>query len=209
MVVDFAESKATKSGKRLGRYKVRCDCGTEFEVKTKHLTSGATCSCGCYAREKVSQIAGTHRKSTERIYNVWTAMKQRCYNPNCDDYINYGGRGITVCDEWRNDFQTFYDWAYANGYAEEILPNGYNLLSIDRIDVNGNYEPSNCRWITNKEQQWNKRPKRLFTINGIDKTLPEWCRTNNIGYQTVVNRIKRGWDTKTAVLTPPIAKKMD
>jgi hypothetical protein len=96
------------------------------------------------------------RKPRERLYNIWLHVKDRCLNPNCDSYHNYGGRGITVCEEWRNSYQTFREWALQNGYSDE--------LTIDRLNVNGNYEPSNCRWLTRKEQNTNKRTNKKSDV---------------------------------------------
>lgn len=134
----------------------RCDCGNETAVTAGRLRSGHTKSCGCYSIEKAKETCikrnTTHGLSEHRLYNIWCNMKERCFNPNNPDYIKwYGSRGITICDEWKNSFQSFYDWAINNGYSDE--------LSIDRKDVNGNYEPGNCRWATAKEQVKNQRKR--------------------------------------------------
>lgn len=131
-----------------------CDCGTHILAKTGNLRSGHTLSCGCYMRQRISETQATHRQSHKRLYNVWTSMKARCYNPNSAFYSDYGGRGIGLCDEWRDDYQAFHDWALNNGY-DPYAPHG--RCTIDRIDVNGNYCPDNCRWVDMKTQRHNRR----------------------------------------------------
>ncbi len=125
-------------------------------------------------------------------------MKERCNNPNNKNYANYGGRGIAVCDEWQ-EFIPFYKWAMSHGYAEN--------LTIDRIDVNGNYEPSNCRWVTQKEQANNKRNNHLLTYGGKTQTLSQWANDLETSDTTIFGRIKRGNMTDTEILSKPIARK--
>lgn len=127
----------------------RCDCGEETKVPAKHLKSGNTSSCGCLAKEKHCCVK-THGYGGTPLYHVWYTMHQRCNDPKKDGYHNYGGRGISVCQEW-DDVTTFVEWAKQNGYKPG--------LEIDRIDVNGNYEPSNCRFVTHKENANNRRKK--------------------------------------------------
>lgn len=133
----------------------RCDCGKETVVRTTALTHGHTTSCGCYAhhlREK--GIPNTkHGHTHHRLYSIWCDIKSCCTNPNVPCYKYYGGRGITICNEWGNNFQSFFEWSIANGYAEN--------LTIDRIDNDGNYTPTNCRWVTMAVQNKNKRKRGL------------------------------------------------
>lgn len=126
----------------------------------------------------------THRKSGTRLYRTWTDMRNRCNNPNNVHYSRYGGRGIKVCDEWQRSFEVFQAWAIANGYSDN--------LTIDRIEVNGNYEPTNCRWITMSQQQLNKSNMRLVTVNGETKTIAQWSECTGLKYDTIWRRIKRG-----------------
>lgn len=135
----------------------KCDCGKTSVVNGRYLTHGNTTSCGCFHKEMLSKRSTTHRKVHTRLYSIWTNMISRCTNEKVPCYHCYGGRGITVCDEWKNDFMTFYEWAMANGYADN--------LTIDRADNDGNYEPSNCRWITMKEQSQNRRKREVKNVS--------------------------------------------
>lgn len=145
----------------------QCDCGNFIEVRWVELTKGHTKSCGCLRKETCSNINKTHNKTNTRLYSIWCDIKKRCYNKNSRCYKDYGGRGIAVCDEWKDDFVEFYNWSMSHDYND--------TLTIDRIDVNRNYEPSNCRWTTYKQQARNTRRNRYFTINGETHCLSEWC----------------------------------
>lgn len=146
------------SGKKVHRYLCKCDCGAEKIIRKCHLTHGSIRSCGCLQRETLGNLRRKHGFShKERLYSVWLDMKERCRNKNNNHYMSYGGRGIKVCEEWNNDYLSFRNWCLSNGYKEDIKASGRNNLTIDRIDVDGNYEPDNCRFITNKENCLNKR----------------------------------------------------
>lgn len=158
LVIEESDPIIYESGHKERMWRCKCDCGNETVVRHGCLQRGHTTSCGCYHKEKFGDINRTHNLSYKSsLYNVWKNMKDRCYRKKCKSYKNYGARGITVCDEWKNDYKKFYDWAIENGYNEEKTEAGLNVLTIDRIDVNGNYEPRNCRFVTNSEQAKNKR----------------------------------------------------
>ena len=159
LVVISYDGKKTCGKAKKTMWKCKCDCGNECSVSSGDLRSGHTTSCGCYHNEIVGKLNRTHNLSNKcgRLYPLWKSIRHRCYCKTSKDYRNYGGRGIVMCDEWKNDFQSFYEWAIDNGYREEKTEKGLNKLTIDRIDVNGNYEPKNCRFVTNAVQARNKR----------------------------------------------------
>lgn len=197
------------SGKRFGRlvaiegfkkngefyWKCKCDCGKQAEVLPQHLKRNLIRSCGCLRAETSSQINRKHGMKETRLYKAWLDMKARCYNSNDTNYKNYGGRGITVCDEWKNDFMNFYNWAIANGYRDD--------LTIDRINVDGNYEPNNCRWATYKEQANNTRANIILEYKGRKQTMAEWAEEIGMNYVTFQRRIKNyKWSVEKAIETP-------
>lgn len=149
LVVARAPDRVWPSGQTQTQYFCKCDCGNEKIVLGNSLSRGVTRSCGCLHKEGTHF---THRKSHHRIYRIYNAMKNRCYNPNTPRYSDYGGRSITICDEWLDSFMSFYNWAINNGYDEK--------LSIDRINNNEGYSPSNCKWATAKEQNNNQRIRK-------------------------------------------------
>lgn len=160
-------------------HKCICDCGNIIETPISYLKSKHTRSCGCLQRD----VHTTHNLCRTRVYEIYIGMLRRCYNTNREFYYRYGGRGISVCEEWRNDFKAFYDWAMNNGYEEH--------LTIDRINNDGNYEPNNCRWITRGEQTSNMSRNKFFTYNGETKIISEWARILGIPQTTLYRRIKQ------------------
>lgn len=194
-VIKRVDDYISPKGYHTPQWLCKCECGNEVIVHACHLRSGHTVSCGCFNLEKASTMFKTHDLTHTRLYHTWSNMKTRCYNSNNKRYKDYGDRGISICKEWKEDFQNFYDWSMANGYKEN--------LTIDRIDVNGNYEPSNCRWVEMKIQQRNKTNNKLITINGESRCLPEWCERFNIRYGKVKSRIyKCHWSPEKALTTP-------
>lgn len=162
-VIAFAGMRYNKNGHGSKYWECECICGQRSFVSTGNLNSGAVQSCGCLMRERSKEVHTkhgflTHNDPDPRIYRIWNCMKTRCNNPRRKDYELYCKRGITVCDEWKDNFQNFYEWAINNGYKDN--------LTIDRIDPNGNYCPQNCRWATIDEQANNKRNTYYVECNG-------------------------------------------
>lgn len=158
----------------------KCDCGEQSIVVGSNLKSGNTKSCGCYRVD----IKKKHGLNGSRLAHCYDSMKTRCYNKNFIRYDRYGGRGIKVCDEWLNDFESFVKWALKNGYRDD--------LTLDRIDNDGDYEPDNCRWASKKEQANNTRTTVMIEIDGVVKPLQEWCEIYGIKQETVHARRRKG-----------------
>lgn len=180
----------------------KCDCGTIRSVWQKNLLNKHSQSCGCISKEicskRMTKLNTKHNLVNTKLYGVWHSMLQRCYYKRHQGYKNYGGRGIKVCDEWKNNFENFYKWAYKNGYKEELQNYGKNKWTIDRIDVNKDYAPNNCRWITPLEQGNNKRNNRFITYQNKTMTLNQWSRYLGINRVTLSDRLKSGWSIKDA-----------
>lgn len=173
-----------KETDKKGFWLCECQCGNTTIVRRSQLISGKTKSCGCL-KKKTRLLSGFNESvSNTRLYKIWSEMKIRCYNPKNKSYPRYGGRGIRVCDEWLNSYKAFYDWAISHGYGDE--------LSIDRKDVNGNYEPNNCRWVDDFIQSRNKRNSNTYTYNGQTLCMVDWASFFDINYSSLLKSIKRG-----------------
>lgn len=173
-----------------GRYRTRwvceCACGNIVSVDAYNLAHGKSKSCGCLQREASIEANRSHGGTDERLYAVWCSMKNRCYNENVPAYHRYGGRGITVCDQWRESYAAFKEWALATGYLPDA-PRG--VCTLDRIDNSGNYEPGNCRWISQREQMSNVSYNHLVKYDGKQWTIAELAHHFNIPYTKLYQRI--------------------
>lgn len=175
----FGKLTVIERAEKKGKYSFwvcQCECGNKKIIRQDNLTTGHTTSCGCNAKK--------HLMGDTRIYHIWHTMLRRCNDKKHEKYEFYGNKGIEVCKEWA-DFKNFYNWAIVNGYNDK--------LTLDRVDFNGNYEPDNCRWITQKEQCRNKKNNLYIEYQGQTKTLVEWTELLNISYSRTYSQIKRGW----------------
>lgn len=180
-------------------YKCICDCGNTTVVSGNALRKGKTKSCGCLIKENSGKNFETHKLSKTHLYKVWLWIKDRTHRGNVNCNNNYYKNNIKVCDEWQNDFVSFYNWSYENGYTDEKLPNGRYKWTIDRIDVYGDYSPSNCRWATMQEQQNNRTNNHYITYNGKKDTLANWSRILNFPYRLVLERLIAGYSFEDAI----------
>lgn len=172
-----------------------CECGKVKSILGKYLRNGESKSCGCLKEEKLKTNSITHNMRHTRFYSIWANMKYRCSNSNS---INYGGRGIKVCDRW-TDFNNFYEDMYIS-YQKAIKRD--KNITIDRINNDGDYEPSNCRWASMKEQNNNKRNNRIYRYKDETLTIAEWSIKLDIPYHTLLNRLNRGWSIEKTLTTP-------
>lgn len=187
-VLQFIERKNNKS-----YWKCKCQCGNEIILPITYLTSGDTKSCGCLRKETTKKLSKSNSfVKNHRLYTIWIDMRRRCYNKNRNNYIFYGAKGIKVCKEWNKDFKNFQDWAINNGYQDN--------LTIDRINVDGNYEPDNCRWVTTFEQNNNMRSNHKIEYeNKIYNSMSSFCREKDLNYSKFKQRIKRGYSIQEAM----------
>lgn len=194
-VISYNGVKEYKCGTKDNLWKCRCECGNEIVLCQTYIKSGKA-SCGCVRREKARKQMTKHGCHDSKLYNVWNSIKSRCLNPNVKCYERYGGRGITICDEWKN-FSKFMEWACENGYKENAD------LSIDRIDNNGNYEPSNCRWVDRYTQANNKRNNHKIIYQGELLSLNQIERITNVDHRYICQKLKNGWDINRIINSSP------
>lgn len=190
-LVVIERMKNSNDGKAM--WLCRCDCGNKTIVPTCNLNNGHSKSCGCMTAESASKRNRTHGDRHTRLYGIWTNMKTRCTNDNCNRSKYYLKKGISVCEEWES-YENFKKWSLENGYNDS--------LTLDRIDNSKGYEPSNCRWATYKQQERNKTNNHVITYKGISKTMVEWSETLGINHGTLRSRIYRGWSIKRAFEQP-------
>ena len=181
IVLKRAKDKRYENGRRVVKWECRCSCGSNKVIlsTTRDLTSGHTKSCGCLHSEKTREAHIIHGGADSRLYHIWCGIKARCLNPNNAKYKNYGGRGITVCEEWSSNYKIFESWALSSGYNDS--------LTIDRIDNSQGYHPLNCRWVSYNEQNRNKSNNIYLVIDGISKILKDWSIHINIPYKTLMS----------------------
>lgn len=187
-VLQFIERKEQKS-----YWKCRCSCGKEITIPISYLTSGDTKSCGCLKKEIVSKREKEKAFiKNHRLYNIWQDMKRRCYNLTRNSYKYYGAKNIIVCDEWKNNFKIFQNWAFKNGYNDK--------LTIDRIDNKKGYTPNNCRWVTRFEQNNNMSTNhKIIYENKIYNSMSSFCREKNINYDKFRQKIRHGYTIQDAL----------
>jgi len=184
----------TKNKDNRTRYKCECDCGNVVCVEARFLFNGDSMSCGCFARETFIKRNTKHGGSKTRVYKIWEGMKARCNNSNNPSFEYYGKRNISICDEWEKEFMNFYSWAMSNGYRDD--------LTIERINNDGNYEPSNCKWATPKEQNNNTRHNRIVEYEGNKFNLTQLSEKYNIPFSVLKHRLNKNWGINVAIKTP-------
>lgn len=173
-----------------------CECGNHVVVPAHKLRGGETKSCGCHHYD--CNHRSKKQKNNPRLYNVYMSMKKRCNNPTHPAYPDYGGRGITICEEW-NTFEAFCDWALTTGYDENAK---HGECTIERIDNSKGYSPDNCRWVNMLEQSNNKRNNRFLTFQGKTQTVTQWSRECGFRENVLYQRLAKGWSVEKALSTP-------
>ena len=210
--IDIMPSLKDLTGQTFGRWSVvrrngtspgratlwlcRCECGTEKTIQGGNLVNGVSTSCGCYHSEVLGAMRRTHGKSETRLYKTWKSMRQRCFNPNDRGFRDYGARGITICPEWTT-FERFQEWALSSGYRDD--------LTIERLDFNQGYKPSNCTWIPGGEQTFNKRDT---TKNNAGQLWVHVAEANGISKRAYYGRVFNGWSPEEASTRPMRAPRL-
>lgn len=185
----------TNNNKKGQYFELKClKCG-KIQIKSRKVVYDKQCKCEC-SYKKNKHIDG----GKTRLNNIYSGMKARCYNSNSWNYQYYGARGIRVCEEWKNDYNSFYNWALKNGYEDN--------LTLDRINTNGNYEPNNCRWATDKEQKNNTRRNHYITYNGKTQSMKKWAEELNISYYVLRSRINRSKLSIEKAFTKPVNREL-
>lgn len=196
-VVRSAPDRILGNGRHLTMWECVCECGNPHVARSADLKSGAITSCGCYKAKNTANVRTTHGatkgRKTDNLYWVWAGIKNRCYCESSKAYKHYGAKGVTVCEEWKNDFSAFRTWAKENGYRSG--------LSIDRINVNGDYCPENCRWTDDIAQANNKTTNHFLEWRGASHTIAEWARIFDISYNKLYWELqKNNWQLEKAVM---------
>lgn len=177
------------------RWVCMCDCGREVIVPGRSLQEGKTKSCGCYRKEVKLMHGDARKRKRTRLYNIWVGIKSRCLTSSCSEWEYYGGRGIAICDEWKDSYASFREWALSNGYDD--------TLTIDRIDNDGDYTPGNCRWVNRKAQVRNTKRAIHVMVDGIDRLLSDVAEENGISASVAHKRVTEyGWRPEEAALIP-------
>lgn len=184
-------SRAENTSQNKAQWLCKCDCGNMTVVSRRHLKDRSTLSCGCLAKEKARVAHTTHGMRHTRIYRIWAGVKDRCCNANGKYWERYGGKGITICEEWAQSFENFYKWSMGNGYADD--------LTIDRINNSKGYSPENCRWATYKTQENNRGNNRILECNNEKHTISQWSDITGIKQSTISQRIRNGWNVEKAL----------
>ena len=186
-ILGIEYQKKYSNGTIIDFVKCKCECGNIKIINFNNIKRGLVKSCGCITKT-------VNGMSKTRIYQIYRHLINRCYREKDISYKNYGNKGIIVCDEWKNDFMSFYNWAMKNGYEEH--------LTIDRINVNGNYEPSNCRWVNMAVQQNNRSNNRILEYKGQKKTITEWAKYCGLSYRNLYYRLNNGYTIEEAIEKP-------
>lgn len=190
------ENTGEKDSSGTYQYKCQCECGEKKIIPGTALRTGKVQSCGCLRKERQRQAVVKHGDYKSRLYKIWDGMIQRCTNPNNKKYQYYGGRGITVCAEWLNNYQSFRDWAIENGYDEKAEQ---WACTLDREDTNGEYGPNNCRWVPQSTQMNNTRRCRVVTVDGVSRNMTQWAQELGVHRSSLYRARRRGDDIENYI----------